>query len=136
MPAIQFYVEGRPAPQGSKRAFPNGGMVEMSRYVKPWRSAVTTAATLHTRTWTPLDEPVRLRVAFYIARPKRPKFPGRPAVTPDLSKLVRATEDALTGLVWADDARVVSCLSEKHWATEHNPPGAFIRVSTLTEEAA
>jgi Holliday junction resolvase RusA-like endonuclease len=79
---------------------------------------------------------VRLRVAFYIARPKRPKFPNRPAVNPDLSKLVRATEDALTGLVWADDSRVVSCLSEKFWATNDNPPGAFIRVATIEGDAA
>jgi crossover junction endodeoxyribonuclease RusA len=135
MTEIEFYVEGRPAPQGSKRAFPNGGMIEMSRYVGPWRNAVAVAAYNATRGQDPLDEPVRLRVAFYLARPKRSKFPTRPAVTPDLSKLVRATEDALTGLVWADDARVVSCLSEKFWADDREP-GAFIRVATIEGEAA
>lgn len=135
MAEVEFYVEGRPAPQGSKRAFPNGGMTEMSRYVKPWRNAVAAAAHTAAQGLPLIDEPVRLRVAFYITRPKKPKFPTRPAVTPDLSKLVRATEDALTGLVWADDARVVSCLSEKFWATNDHPPGAFIRIQTIQGEA-
>lgn len=60
-------------------------------------------------------------MVFAMARPKghyrtgrnahllRDGAPPYPAGTPDLSKLCRATEDALTdaGVVWADDAQVV-----------------------------
>jgi len=127
--ALEFWVSGRPAPQGSKRHVGNGRMLEMSKYVAGWRAAVKAEATRQAAGWVPLDEPCWLRVGFYLARPKAPKFPDRPGVTPDLSKLVRATEDALTGVAWSDDSRVVSTLAEKFWAGDLGP-GAFIRVST------
>jgi len=128
--ALEFWAPGRPAPQGSKRHVGNGRMLEMSKYVKPWRTAVEAAAlAAKPAGWVPFDEPLWLRVAFYIPRPARPKF-DRPATSPDLSKLVRATEDAITTAgVWVDDSRVVSTLSEEFWAGDRGP-GAFIRVST------
>jgi len=104
-------------------------MLEMSKYVEGWRAAVKAEATKQATGWVLLDEPCWLRVAFYIERPKRPKFTDRPGVAPDLSKLVRATEDALTGVAWRDDSRVVATLSEKFWADDRGP-GAFVRVST------
>jgi crossover junction endodeoxyribonuclease RusA len=109
-------VLGDPVQQGSKRAIVNqhtgrAALVESAaRRLKPWRRLVADALRLAADDAgvTCWDCPVAVRVAFTMAEPKRPKFPGRPAVKPDVDKLLRAVLDALTmsGVV-KDDARVV-----------------------------
>ena len=135
MSSIEFYVEGRPAPQGSKRALGPGRMIEMSKYVKPWRAAVKAAATKAAadQGWRLLDEPCCLEVVFFMARPARPKFES-PGVVPDLSKLVRSTEDALTKVIWQDDSRVVYTQSAKEYVRGDEVPGALIKVFTIAAD--
>lgn len=106
-----FIALGLPAPQGSK-AFKGmaGGhaiLVESSKRVKPWRESVLTSAFgIGPR----LDGPILARMIFTLPRPKSaPRRVRSPWRTPDLSKLARSTEDAITGAgLWADDARVVA----------------------------
>jgi crossover junction endodeoxyribonuclease RusA len=76
-------------------------------------------------------------MVFSFARPKshyrtgrnahllRDGIPGQPMSAPDLSKLARATEDALTDAgVWTDDARVSEYLRlAKVWCG--SDPGAL-----------
>lgn len=123
MTSLEIVVSGRPAPQGSKRTVGRGRMVEMSRYLGPWRAAVQAAAAramAATPGAYPLPGAIVARMVFTVERPRghygtgrnanrvRPSAPNVPAAVPDLSKLVRSTEDALTiAGVWADDARVV-----------------------------
>ena len=102
-------VYGVPAPQGSKRFVGHaksgrGIMIESSAKVKPWRESVKWAALAQPR----ITGPIRVRMVFTLPRPKSAKRGAVPSKKPDLSKLVRATEDALTdAAVWEDDARVV-----------------------------
>jgi Holliday junction resolvase RusA-like endonuclease len=85
------------------------------------------------RPWALLDAPLLVECVFSMARPGKPKF-DRPATVPDLSKLIRATEDALTRIVWRDDSRVVEYgRLAKVWAGSTDPealpfPGAQIRI--------
>lgn len=111
---LHFTAYGRPAPQGSKRHVGKGIMVESSKHLKPWRDDVKAAAEKAIAdqlvTVFPLDGPVSLLVVFTVPKPK--SAPKRrktwPAKMPDLSKLIRSTEDAMTAAgVWTDDARVV-----------------------------
>lgn len=111
-------VFGLPAPQGSKKAFRNQytgriQMTESSKKVKPWRDAVRSTvvdALAMAENWTPLDCPLELDMVFTMPKPasapkRRRTWPMR---TPDLSKLARSTEDALTDAgLYADDARIV-----------------------------
>ncbi|MEV7422828.1 RusA family crossover junction endodeoxyribonuclease [Streptomyces sp. NPDC091212] len=147
-PDFEIVVYGLPAPQGSKRSYGGGRMVESSPYVKPWREAVKGAALdaiHHDDDWVRLDGPLFLAVTFTFARPGghfrtgrfaaqlRAQAPAFPAVAPDLSKLVRSTEDALTDAgVWADDARVVDTVSQKRYILSGpdtlRSAGAVIRV--------
>jgi len=109
-PRLVIEAYGRPAPQGSKRHVGRGVMVESSRHVKPWREDVRSSALdALPDGWTPLDGPIRVSMVFSMPRPKTlPKGRTEPDRMPDLSKLCRSTEDALTSAgVWADDARVV-----------------------------
>lgn len=134
---LTIVARGHPAPQGSKRgiAIKRGGvytgkvaMIESSQdRVRTWRQDVKDAAekamTAHyqaTGTWFPLDGPLTAAITFTLPRPKshfgtgrnahilKPSAPAAPAGVPDLSKLLRATEDALTDAgVWHDDAQLV-----------------------------
>lgn len=52
--------------------------------------------------------PVVATFKFYFAKPESvSKKRGAHVVRPDVSKLIRATEDALTGIVYLDDAQIV-----------------------------
>ena len=112
--ALRIVVYGNPAPQGSKKfvGMKNGRgiMVESSKRVKPWRDDVKAAALAARDGAAPIDQPVRVRMVFTLAKPA--SAPKRRKVyamrKPDLSKLARSTEDALTDAgVLADDARIV-----------------------------
>lgn len=136
---ITITVHGTPAPQGSKKGFVVGKravLVESSNKVRPWREAVKHAALEQLpRGWAPLDGPLVVEMVFTLRKPssapkRRRSWPDR---TPDLSKLIRSTEDALTDAgVWADDARVVSCRAVKCFPGEDESqqviPGVVIRV--------
>lgn len=112
---IEFVVTGLPAPQGSKRFVGTsktgrGIMVESSAKVRPWRMDVKAAAEAARGAGPVLDGPLVCSMVFTLPKPasapkKRQTWPDR---KPDLSKLVRSTEDAISDAgLWADDARVV-----------------------------
>jgi crossover junction endodeoxyribonuclease RusA len=111
---IRIVVYGSPAPQGSKKFVGmvngHGMLVESSKKVKPWRQDVVAAAIAVRQGAAPLDGALSVRMVFTMPKPKsapkrRRTWPNR---TPDVSKLARSTEDALTTAgIWADDARVV-----------------------------
>lgn len=115
---MRIVVYGEPGAQGSKRfvrttATGKGIMIENSAKVEPWRQDVKQAAEAVLETLgrpPPFQEAVVARMVFTFLRPasvKRAKRPY-PSVTPDLSKLCRSTEDALTSAgVWKDDALLV-----------------------------
>lgn len=156
-PAISVTAHGTPAPQGSKKPFRNQytgriHLVEQSNRVKPWRQDVKHAALAAVDSkpgWTPLDGPLAVSMTFTFSRPKshyrtgrnahllKDSAPTRHASTPDLSKLLRSTEDALTGVVWVDDARVTEYVRLGKWfASVDAPdvlitPGCVIRVWSL-----
>jgi Holliday junction resolvase RusA-like endonuclease len=160
--SLVITVHGRPAPQGSKRAFavrgkggvPTGriAVIESSHdRVKSWRQAVIDAAA-EASGWgerPPLTGPLEVSMVFAMPRPKghyrtgrnahllRDSAPARPAGTPDLSKLCRATEDALTDIgVWTDDAQVVEYVRlAKVYAPAGalTTPGALITITSSEE---
>jgi Holliday junction resolvase RusA-like endonuclease len=115
---IVIVAYGMPGPQGSKsfKGMLKGKdgrehaiLAESSKKVTPWRRAVEKAARAVYRA-APLDCPLRARMVFTLPKPqsaskKRRTYPDR---YPDVSKLARSTEDALTSAgIWADDARLV-----------------------------
>ena len=129
-PVISFFVPGVPQPGGSKRAFVNKKtgraiVTEDCKRNKPWRSVVVGIAMQALGTAPPLAGPLVVEFTFFILRPKghfgsgrnsarlKPSAPGWPVVKPDTTKLVRAVEDALTGIAWVDDALIVEQVARK-----------------------
>lgn len=138
---ITLWVDGLPAPQGSKafKGFRRGKpvLVESSKAVKPWRIAVKTEAVLKMIDHEPLCGPVDLTITFHLPAPIRmpPARKGYPCVMPDLSKLMRSTEDALTSAgVWHDDGQVVTATIRKRYA-KNGRTGAFIMVHACADDA-
>jgi Holliday junction resolvase RusA-like endonuclease len=111
---LELTVYGEPAPQGSKRYVGvkggRGVLIESSKKVRPWRQDIVAAVREVIGDSPPLDGALIARMVFTVTKPssaprRRRTWPSR---KPDLSKLVRATEDALvTAGAIADDARIV-----------------------------
>ena len=144
---INLIVYGSPAPQGSKKFVGmvngHGMMVEMSKKVKPWREDVKAAAERIRAGASPIDSPLVVRMVFTMPKPtsapkRRRTWPMR---TPDLSKLCRSTEDALTQAgIWKDDARVVEYERLAKVYPGEDPealeaPGVRITIRAATEMA-
>ncbi|WP_413808183.1 RusA family crossover junction endodeoxyribonuclease [Streptomyces sp. OE57] len=149
VPVFEVTVYGAPAPQGSKSPKRNKHtnrihLVESSKYVKPWRDDVV-AASLQARGrgWRPVTGPLAAEMVFTLTRPKthfgtgrnaervRPSAPPLPAGVPDLSKLARSTEDALTTAgIYRDDALVVEYRRlMKRYHTDHGRMPDVMEVS-------
>lgn len=89
----------------------------------------------------PWDCACELSCEFILPRPDghwlspgrlRKGAPAHPEVKPDLSKLVRAVEDALIGVVYRDDSRVVRYGEMgKRYAAWGGSGGAVIRVRPI-----
>jgi crossover junction endodeoxyribonuclease RusA len=140
---LEFTVHGVAQQMGSKRAFvPKGWtrpiITDSNRNLKTWQTLVSEAASqaiqrLPESERTLLEDGVRLTIAFYLPRPKTlPKRVTAHTKAPDTSKLVRSTEDALTGVVYRDDAQVCDLIAMKRYA----PPGAIPRVEVRVEPSA
>lgn len=141
---MRIVAYGTPAPQGSKRflgqtKLGRGIMVETSNKVTPWRSDVITACRGIDQ--EPFTGPVICRMIFSMLRPasvKRAKRPF-PSIAPDLSKLCRATEDALQAAgVLRDDCLIVEYTRLAKVYVNEDPealdrPGCLILLGTLVD---
>ena len=136
---LRIEVRGIPGPQGSKKfvGFSGKGkalLIESSKLVKPWRTIVTYESAIEARGKEQVSfaGPVDVEMHFTMPKPKScPKSRRFPDRKPDLSKLIRSTEDALTESgIWEDDARVVRMAATKCWPNEGayalSSPGVLI----------
>ena len=142
--SLTFTVLGKPAPQGSKRHVGRGVMVESSKRCKPWRQDVRhTALDLRPDDWyANMDAAITLSVVFIFARPKshfrangqlKPSAPAHcTGRIGDVSKLVRAVEDAMTGIIYNDDAQIISLIAHRRFANDREQPCAIITVSAVS----
>lgn len=73
-------------------------------------------------------------VAGKIDRPLKDDAPFWHTSSPDRDKLERATNDAMTGVIWVDDSQVAATLSQKIYIEPGMPSGALIRVYRLDSD--
>jgi Holliday junction resolvase RusA-like endonuclease len=136
---LEFRVVGVAQQMGSKRAFvPRGWtrpvITDTNRNLKSWQVLVAEAASyaiqrLPASEQTLLLGAVRLTVAFYFPRPKSlPRRVLAHTKAPDLDKAVRGASDALSRIVFHDDAQIVDLIAMKRYAAPGESPHAVIRV--------
>jgi len=137
MLSLGFDVFGQPAPQGSVRAFVQGGRAVVTsdnKKLRPWRDSVAWAAREalgkhRERLAFPLTGPVALRIEFWLHRPKnRSKTVDvLPMVPPDLDKLARAVGDSLVNAgVIMDDSLIVDIRMTKRYAVSPALPKIYV----------
>lgn len=149
---IEFVVYGIAQPQGSSKAFGfevkgQDGRPVFNQQGKPmirtivtsdnpnmkeWRRLVADAAQraiAATEGFTLLTGAIAFDVLFELPRPQSlPKKVTAHLKKPDASKLLRSTEDALTGVLWRDDAQLVEVRIRKRYADTTSPACAHIAV--------
>lgn len=83
----------------------------------------------------PLDCPLSVRLTFVMPRPTALLWKTRPmprvmhAKKPDVDNLAKSVFDALTGLLWLDDAQIAACSIEKWIAAGDEQPHVVVEVS-------
>ena len=145
---LSLFIQGTPQPGGSKRAgITKAGrafVFDDAKYGKEWRLRVSAKAEKEWQGQPLLDEPLDVRMVFYVLRPKchygtgknatklKASAPAYPTTKPDALKLARSTEDALTGIIWRDDCTTVDLAIAKRFGTR---PGVLLWVATKRPEA-
>jgi Holliday junction resolvase RusA-like endonuclease len=143
---LRVWIPGIPKPAGSKKAFPifkgkgdsrkwvSNAVVDACDKSKDWKQTVRYAIAQHIREYPSevygqiWDSPLWVKFCFHMPRLKahyrksrgvvslKPNAPNRPVVKPDLLKLARGAEDAMTGVVYRDDSQIVIEQLEKVYA--------------------
>ena len=151
MSTLRFFVPGVPKPAGSKRVFPgkSGKFIVTDASGKPgkdWKDSVRMEALRAAETqWGPgnVGAPLFLTVEFVMKRPEshygcrrgvvyvKDKAPFWHTSRPDSTKLLRAVEDALTGVLWEDDALIAKQCVTKRYSANYREHGAVISVETM-----
>ena len=120
--STQFFVKGRPVPQGSLK-FINGHAIHMrAQDLALWRADISNTAQ-----FVGVEkalESVEVHLTFTL---KKPKSVNRkePHIRPDIDKLIRAVLDGLTGVAYDDDGQVVKITAVKEYGETE---GVLIRV--------
>jgi Holliday junction resolvase RusA-like endonuclease len=152
--AVQFTVLGIAQPKGSTRSW---GFIRkdkttgepLTKHGKPVIGTVTTSDNTSLAGWETavraaaqqqcagafFEGAIRLAAIFYLPRPKTVKAKYH-LTRPDLSKLLRGVEDALTGLLWSDDSRVVDIITRKTYAMTQPHACIVVDYAEAIEEIA
>ncbi len=137
---MQFFVVGRPIPQGSKKIGRYGGkssgrpiiIDDNGAALSSWRKTVT-LATQANRAYEAFDGPVSVELVFNMRCPQRPKH-VYPTTRPDVDKLARSVLDSLTDAgAWKDDSQVTRLAARKVYAPD-GIEGVMISISKETEK--
>lgn len=108
---------------------------------REWKSMVAVCGheALKTHGLELFDCAVLVEMTFFLPRPKShygkkgllASAPHYPIGRPDVLKLTRSTEDALTGIIWKDDSFNVEIVLRKNYVPRGQTVGAFIVVSEM-----
>lgn len=144
MKQISFFVSGIPRPSGSKRGF----------FIPKLKRVIITDANPNSKDWKIdvkhaaqaaydgplLDGPLHVYFRFFMLRPKghygsgknaavlKESAPEYPTGKPDVLKLARGVEDALSGIIYVDDCRIVTELLDKRYGDK---PGVEVVITPL-----
>lgn len=156
---LWLVVHGKPVTQGSMKAVAAGVVIHAkSKALHAWRDAITVEALRACGTdWATVTCPIQLDVVFTLPKPQRltnrfgvtggPGDPVPAAAKPDVDKLLRAVQDALSPResggrqrfkLVEDDSRIIGGSQYKTYPAPHHThpwaldrPGAVIRVTPV-----
>ncbi len=145
---VEVTVAGGAEPAGSKQPGMSSTGKMFVRDANPksreWKDRVAGAAA-EAYTKAAVDAALHFEVTEYRVRPAghygsgrnagivKDSAPAYPTTVPDLTKIVRGVEDALTKIVWVDDSRVVSLTATKSFGPQ---AGVVLRVWAMDAQTA
>jgi len=146
MTRVVFTVPAIPVaqPRQRHRAFVAGGHVRTQNFtparhpVQAFKATVRLAAS-QAHIGAPLEGPLALVATFVFPRPGRLCWKKRPMPRcwhhskPDTENVLKALQDALTGLLWKDDAQIAEVRCSKVYAAGDEQPAVSVRVEQLPE---
>jgi Holliday junction resolvase RusA-like endonuclease len=136
---FELTIKGvKPEPAGSKRAFAMPGkggkyraiVTDANAKSRPWKTHVSVMAQeALPKEFQVLEGGLFCAIRFKVPRPaghfngkgelnKAGRDKMHPTSKPDVLKLARGVEDALTGIVWRDDAQIVDERITKLWSDD------------------
>jgi Holliday junction resolvase RusA-like endonuclease len=147
MSIITFFIPGLPAPGGSKRFVGHSKTTGRAILIdaagqrnKDWKNNVAWNAQKAMEGRELEMGPLSVTMTFFMPRPKahfrangavKESAPKYPTTKPDTLKLTRSTEDAMTGIVWHDDAQTVELILHKRFQAPNQSLGCLVEVSRL-----
>lgn len=156
--SLEFIVPGLPVPKGNVIKGRWGGYHDPTKGLDDWLARVSAQARAAMRgayrrrvenamtfsdvmtltnsvTLPRFQSAVMVDVTFILKRPKAtPKTRTPPAIKkPDIDKTVRAVLDAMTDIVYSDDAQVIEVRARKRLADIDETTGAIIKVTSNVE---
>jgi len=118
----QFFVHGRPVPQGSLK-FINGHAIHVrAQDLALWRADIANGA--RKAGLNKAQGAVEVALVFTLTKPKTSKR-KEPSTTPDIDKLIRAVLDGLTDVAYEDDKQVTKVSAIKQYG---DTQGVQVRV--------
>lgn len=127
-PILSFTIKAVPQPQLRPRIASFGGHPHVydPQSTRQFKRIVTKLASSEMGKTEPITGPIKVSLTFY--RPvqqslTKSEFDRRavgdelPVVKPDLSNYLKATEDALNGVVWEDDRTITTEVIKKRYST-------------------
>lgn len=120
--SAQFFVIGRPIPQGSLKFIQGRAIHVRANDLAIWRANIANGARKANVSKAQLGVEVHLTFIF-----KKPKTVTRiePHLRPDIDKLVRAVLDGLTDVAYEDDQQVTKLTAIKEYG---DTEGVLIRI--------
>jgi len=116
-----FFVIGRPVPQGSLK-FINGHAIHVrAQDLALWRADIANKA--RSVIYEKAQQGVEIHLTFVLKKPKTVTR-NEPFIRPDIDKLARAVLDGLTGVAYEDDEQVVKLTATKEYGDNQ---GVWIR---------
>lgn len=138
MPRLQLVIEGRPVPY--RTSVGRQGQVFYPKSVKAWQDTVARQTREQLpKGWSPIDVIAETSYRFYMPRPKdhwrtgkfanelKPSAPEHHLTPPDVTKLLRITEDGLIhGGVATDDSLFTPIIARKAWTSRPDNDGGVV----------
>ena len=137
MKTIHFFVSGEPQPFPKKATNRKTGMIythDPGGQKRGWMQAIAAEAKVWMLKYDieafGENEAVYIKMVFYRTKPKSwPKKYLLPHKKPDLDNYGYAVSNALNGVCYWDDSRIVEQVMSKEWVDEVVPPGVAITIT-------
>jgi Holliday junction resolvase RusA-like endonuclease len=133
-----FTIPGPPVGKQRARTYSRGGKTRSvtPQKTRDYEDKVATLARWHWK-GPPSDGPIRLEVVVVKPRPKRlcrkadPEGRVRCLATPDGTNVQKAIEDAMSGIVYVDDAQICEWSGGKWYAAKGAGPCVEVTVGEI-----